>query len=148
MTANEQIFSRIRQFVVVACLAAAGSVAAWAAQVDQATPPQLPALVVPGYGPGIAGHILEGPVTPVCRLNIPCVRPFANATVLIVDRTTRDTVGEAVTNASGSFLVTVPPGAYLVHVEVVNFPRCPEVQATVGQINFTLVQITCNTGIV
>jgi hypothetical protein len=67
--------------------------------------------------------------------------------VLVLDPTNRVTVGSAVTNTSGNFLLSVAPGAYIVHVKVVDFPRCPEVQATVGQSDFTLVQITCDTGI-
>jgi hypothetical protein len=141
---------RIKQFAAAALLASLGSTAVWAAAIGPgpAPPPDAPGLVVPGYGPGIAGHIIEGPIVPVCRPNIACTRPIADATVLIVDRKTRDTVGTAVTNTSGNFLVTVPHGLYLMQVEGAQpFPRCPQVQATVGLTDFTPVQMTCNTGI-
>jgi hypothetical protein len=144
---RRRIFS-ITQFVTAACLASISSVAASAAQVEQAPINDLPAVVMPGYGPGIAGHVSEGPITPRCRPNIACRRPLVDATVLIPDRTKRDTIGVAVTNASGNFLVTVPPGGYVVHVEAAHtFPRCLEVQATVGQLDFAPVQISCDTGI-
>jgi hypothetical protein len=139
---------RLKQFAAAALLASLGSTVVWGAPVGQPPDLAVPALVVPGYGPGIAGHIIEGPITPVCRPNIACTRPIADATVLIVDRKTRDTVGTAVTNTSGNFLVTVPHGLYLMQVEGAQpFPRCPQVQATVGLTDFTPVQMTCNTGI-
>ena len=145
---RKPISYRVRQFATAAALVYISSAAAGAAQVESAPAPGVPALVVPGYGPGIAGHVFEGPVTPVCRPNVPCTKPFADASVLILDRTDRETVGEAVSNTGGSFVVSVPPGAYVVHVGTVGiFPRCPEVQATVGQLDFTLVQLSCDTGI-
>ena len=145
---RKPISYRVRQFATAGALVYIGSAAAGAAQVESVPAPGAPALVVPGYGPGIAGHVFEGPVTPVCRPNVPCTKPFADASVLILDRTDREAVGNAVTNTGGSFIVSVPPGAYVVHVGTVGiFPRCPEVQATVGQLDFTLVQLSCDTGI-
>jgi hypothetical protein len=145
---RKRISCRLGQFAMAAFLASVGSTTAWSVQVEQAPAHGLPALVVPGSGPGIAGHVIEGPTTPVCRPNIACEGPFAEATVLILDQTNRDTVGEAVTNTSGNFLVTVPPAAYIVHIQTVGFyPRCAEVQATVGQLDFSPVQICCDTGI-
>ncbi len=146
-TSQRRISRRIRQFVTAACLTAIGSGVAWAAQINPAPSHDPPTLVVPGYGPGIAGQVIEGPTTPVCRPNTACTRPYADATVLMLDRKNDTSVGATVTNTSGNFLVTVPPGVYLVHVLVVDFPRCNEVQATVGQNNFTLVQVICDTGI-
>jgi hypothetical protein len=138
---------RIKQFAAAALLASLGGATAWAgAQIEQAPAQDLLTLVVPGYGPGIAGRVVEAPITPVCRPNTACTGPFADATVLILDPKTRFTVGTAVTNASGHFIVTLPPlGSYVVHVKTVDFPRCPEVQAEVEQLDFTLVQISCDT---
>jgi hypothetical protein len=145
---RKPISYRVRQVATASALVSIGSVAAWAAQVESAPAPGVPALIAPGYGPGIAGQVVEGPVTPVCRPNVSCTKPFADASVLILDGTDRETVGEAVTNIGGSFVVSVPPGAYVVHVRTDgSFPRCPEVQATVGQLDFTLVQLSCDTGI-
>jgi len=77
---------RITQLPIAALLASIGTAAAWAAPVAEAPALDTPALVVPGYGPGVAGHVIEGPNTPVCRPDIPCKKPFANASVLILDR--------------------------------------------------------------
>ena len=129
------IAHRIGQLVTASCLVAICSATAWA-QVR-----------APRSGSGIAGHVVEGPTTPVCRPNVPCTRPFANATILVLDSTNRSTVGTGVTNRRGNFRVRVPPGAYLVHVQVVDFPRCPEAQATVRRHHFTFARIDCDTGI-
>ena len=145
-THQRRISPRIGQLVTALCLVTIGNASAWA-QADQTRPRDLTAVVVTGYGPGVAGQIIEGPTTPVCRPNIPCTKRFANATILVLDGTNRNTVGTAVTNARGNFIVTVPPGAYLVHVQVADFPRCPEVQATVGPSKFALVHVSCDTGI-
>jgi hypothetical protein len=103
--------------------------------------------MVPGYGPGIAGQIIKGPTTPVCLPNAPCTKPVADATVLLLDPTSRKTVGAAVTNTSGDFIVSLPSGAYLVHVQPRGTPRCQEVQVTIEQNDFVLVQVVCDTGI-
>jgi hypothetical protein len=144
---SRRIWCMTKQWATAACFAAIGGVSAWSAQPDDVLLHNLPALVVPGYGPGIGGQISEGPSTPVCQANTACIRPFSDAIVLILDPTNRFTIGSAVTNTSGSFLLSVGPGTYIVHVKVVDFPRCPEAQATIGQRDFTLVQITCDTGI-
>jgi len=141
------IWGMVKQCATAACFAAIGGARAWSAQPDEALFNDLAALVVPGYGPGIGGQISEGPSTPVCQPNTSCIKPFSDAMVLVLDPTNRVTVGSAVTNTSGNFLLSVGPGAYIVHVKVVDFPRCAEVQATVGQRDFALVQITCDTGI-
>jgi hypothetical protein len=67
--------------------------------------------------------------------------------VLVIESTTGSMVGTAVTNTRGNFLVSVPPGEYLVQVQVVNFLRCAEAQATVRPWLFTRVHIDCDTGI-
>jgi hypothetical protein len=139
---------KVKQFAAAALLASVGGNMAWAAVVQPAPDPSVPALVVPGYGPGIAGHIIESPTAPRCSPGVACTKPFADATVLIINRKTYETVGTAVTNASGNFIASVPHELYVVQVETVGtFPRCPTVQATVGLTDFTPVQISCDTGI-
>jgi len=129
-------------------LATVGSATAWA-QADSGFSQASPALVVPGFGPGVAGNISEGPIYPVCPVNVPCTKPFAGARVLVLGSTNPDSVvGMAVTNALGNFIVSVPAGDYLVRVQVPGFfPRCGDAKATLGARAFTLVQIECDTGI-
>ena len=121
--------------------------AAWTTAAAQTGPtPQPPVLDVPGYGPGVAGHVSMSPIMPVCQVGVPCSKPFAGATVQILD-STRDVVGSAVTNTSGAFIVSVPHGQYLIHILTVDFPRCPEVPVIVGTEYFTLANVQCDTGI-
>jgi hypothetical protein len=121
--------------------------ATWTIAAAQTGPtPQPSVLNVPGYGPGVAGHVTLSPIMPVCQIGVPCSKPFAGATVQILD-STRDVVGSAVTNSSGAFIVSVPHGQYLLHVLTVDFPRCPEVPIIVGTEYFTLTNVQCDTGI-
>src|SRR5262245_16442763 len=70
---------------------------------------QTAGLAVPGFGPGLAGNVSRGPTSPACQVNIPCTRPFAGATVLVVDSTDpASVVGTAVANPRGNFIVSVP----------------------------------------
>jgi hypothetical protein len=41
----------------------------------------------------------------------------------------------------------VPSGKYIVRVQVVRRPLCPEIDAAVNDSSFTFVQISCDTGI-
>lgn len=126
---------RIGTLIAGLCLAAIGTSATWGADG---------ALRRPGV---IMGKVTEGPTTPVCRPHIPCARPFANATIQVLDSATRNPVRTAVTNRFGNFRVVVRPGAYLVHVQVVDFPRCPEAKAVVRSLRLTRVKIACDTRI-
>ena len=131
------VFASITSCVLTACLSSSA--------VAQVVDP-LPGLSIPGYGPGVAGHIVIGPVTPVCQLNIPCTRPFAGARVEILDLVRRP-VASANSNSRGNFIVSVPRGNYIVHVQVVDFPRCQEAHVAVGTSLFALAAITCDSGI-
>src|SRR5690348_7902258 len=99
------IIYNVGQLVTVLFVVIAGGTAVWARGPSP--------VAVAGYGPGIGGQVIEGPTTPVCRPNIPCTRPFANATVHVQDSATQNPAGTAVTNARGNFLVSVPQGAYI-----------------------------------
>jgi hypothetical protein len=114
----------------------------------QSTPiaPQPAGVAVPGYGPGIAGNVSVGPTTPICLPHVPCTRPFVDAHVEIFDNL-HQPVASAISNDRGNFLVSVPSGEYIVHIQVVDFPRCPEAQVTVAGKSFSLVDINCDTGI-
>jgi len=122
---------RLGQLITASCFAAISAIATPAAAASHAS--------------GIAGHVVEGPITPVCLPNVPCTRPFANATVLVLDAVSRAAVARAVTDMRGNFRVRVRPGAYLAHVQVIDFPRCPEVPARVRKHRFTFVRIACDT---
>jgi hypothetical protein len=111
-------------------------------------------LVVPGFGPGVAGTVVVGPTAPVCLPEQPCDRPFAGARVMVltVDPTahvpTEIPVGIAVTNAQGNFIVSAPPGDYAVQIDTApdHLPICTPVAVTVSGRHLTLVEVQCDTG--
>ena len=101
------------------------------------------------FGPDVAGNVTVGPSLPVCRPDIPCEKPLADASVQIIslndDR--KEVVGLAVTNTPGYFVVSVPRGDYLVHVETGFLPQCADVKITVGKQWLTFVTIDCDSGL-
>ncbi|HEX5127617.1 MAG TPA: hypothetical protein VFW00_12805 [Rhodocyclaceae bacterium] len=107
-------------------------------------------IVAPTYVPGIAGHIVEGPITPVCSVNQPCTQPMAKAVLQMLDKSSGKLIGQAISNASGNFIDTVPAGSYVVHVSLPATPialRCPDTDIVVTSSAFTFVNIVCDTGI-
>lgn len=108
------------------------------------------ALVFPRFGPGVAGNVMVGPILPVCRPDVPCEKPLAGASVEIIGLSRdllKQVIGTAVTNDFGNFIVSVPPGDYLVHVETGVFPQCEEVKVTVDKKAFAFVAVDCDTGL-
>lgn len=101
-------------------------------------------IVVPGYGPGMAGHVTIGPTMPVCQAGVPCDKPYDGAIVQILNAS-RSVVGTVVANSHGRFIVSLPPGDYIAHVMTVDYPRCPETNVTVGKKFFTLTSVMCDT---
>ncbi|CAL1240168.1 carboxypeptidase-like regulatory domain-containing protein [Candidatus Methylocalor cossyra] len=122
-------------FLIVASLAAP-------ALAEEPGPPKVQ---VPGYGPGIAGHVIVAPYCPPGTFCPLYLRTYPGAIVLVLNEQ-RQTVAEAHGNESGSFIVSVPPGTYILHVQTVDYPRCPEVQAVVEGEDFTLTNLRCVEG--
>ena len=61
---------------------------------------------------GLHGVVMEGPVTPVCRIDVPCERPAAGI-VLEFKRGSR-IVARVKTTAKGAYRVKLRAGAYAV----------------------------------
>jgi hypothetical protein len=60
---------------------------------------------------GLTGVVIRGPVTPVCRVDVPCDAPFAAS--FTVQQSGR-TVAQFQSDASGQFTVFLRPGNYIV----------------------------------
>ena len=60
---------------------------------------------------GLTGVVVRGPITPVCRVEVPCDAPFSAS--FIVQRAGR-TIAQFQSDPSGQFTVFLPPGAYTV----------------------------------
>lgn len=123
--------------------------------LDREDGPPVPA-GVPGPGDGTTGGVIgirgiamAGPVCPVVRPNDPaCVdRPVAGATVHVIDATGTE-VATLETDATGAFVVTLPPGRYRVVPDSVAglMGTAGPVDVTVGA-TLALVQLSYDTGI-
>ena len=62
--------------------------------------------------PGLHGVVMEGPIMPVCRVDVPCEKP-ARGVVLQFMRTGH-VMARVKTTAKGTYRVTLPPGTYAV----------------------------------
>ncbi len=123
--------------------------------LDQEDGPAVPAGVpAPGGGTtggviGIRGVATAGPVCPVMRPgDVNCAdRPVVGALVHILDATGTE-VATLQTDATGAFVVTLPPGRYRVVADPVAglMGTAPPADVTVGSA-LEVVQLTYDTGI-
>jgi hypothetical protein len=65
-----------------------------------------------GTASGLRGLVKRGPITPVCRINVPCDEP-ARGVKLVFSRS-GNVVATATTNQKGWYRVTLSPGRYSV----------------------------------
>ena len=94
---------------------------------------------------GLTGTVTRGPVTPVCRPDVPCDAPLQAS--FEVRRAGR-TVASFQTDAQGRFTVKLAPGSYtIVPVGNVGLMGSQTRDVTVGPEGLTEVQIAFDTGI-
>jgi hypothetical protein len=100
-------------------------------------------------GVGIRGIATAGPICPVVSPNDPnCAdRPVAGATIHVLDATGLE-VATLETDATGAFVVTLPPGRYQLRADPVEglMGTAPTADVTVGS-SLELVQLSYDTGI-
>jgi hypothetical protein len=97
---------------------------------------------------GLTGVVTRGPITPVCRIDVPCDAPLSAG--FTVQRAGRQ-VAQFRSDAMGQFTVMLAPGAY----SVVPNPDAPIISpasqvkpVTVGDTGaLTVVQLSFDTGI-
>ena len=65
----------------------------------------------PSRSTGLTGVVVRGPVTPVCRVDVPCDAPFS--ATFNVERSGRR-ITQFQSDAAGQFTVFLAPGAYTV----------------------------------
>ena len=65
----------------------------------------------PSNTTGLTGVVMRGPVTPVCRVDVPCDAPFS--ATFNVERSGRR-VAQFQSDAAGQFTVLLAPGTYTV----------------------------------
>jgi len=94
---------------------------------------------------GLHGTVKRGPITPVCRVGVPCDGPAAHIVLVFSDarvvRTTR-------TDANGGYRIKLPAGFYIVHTNARPFARTPrpaKVRVRAGHSD--TIDFTIDTGI-
>ena len=96
---------------------------------------------------GLQGIVLRGPVTPVCRIDVPCDAPFSAD--FAVERNGR-VVSQFRSDQDGRFEVVLAPGTYRI-VPAANAPiMFPASQTTTVDVlasGLTEVRLTFDTGI-
>ena len=65
----------------------------------------------PSPATGLTGIVTRGPITPVCRVDVPCDAPFS--ATFNVERSGRR-VAQFQSDASGQFTVFLGPGGYII----------------------------------
>jgi hypothetical protein len=101
----------------------------------------------PSPATGLTGTVARGPITPVCRVDVPCDAPFSAG--FIVQRAGRQ-IARFQSDSAGQFTVYLDPGAYTVVPDADAPLISPVSQAksvTVGDTGLTMVRLSFDTGI-
>ncbi len=128
--------------IVSAALASGGSAFA----IGPPRPPQPPpGPPLPASGTGLIGYVSRGPVSPVCRVGMPCFRPaqvtlrFGRRLAVAVRVSTRPT---------GGYRVALKPGIYTVSVAGTGrLGRLRPSAVTVPALGWKRVNFVLSTGI-
>ena len=104
----------------------------------------------PGPSPatGLTGVVMRGPVTPVCRVDVPCDAPFSGS--FAVQRSGRR-IAEFQSDAAGRFTVFLAPGPYTVmpnaDAPIISPTRQAKTVTVLDNGTLTVVQLMFDTGI-
>ncbi len=102
---------------------------------------------------GVYGYIHLGPTCPVERYppDPNCAdKPFSNAKVDAVVKSSGVLAGTVKSDTDGNFHIILSPGTFIIKVSAesgASLPRCNDEEATVTENNFTILNISCDTGI-
>jgi hypothetical protein len=101
---------RMATLAVVCAALASGSALA----IGPPRPPQPPpGPPLPASGTGLIGYVSRGPVSPVCRVGVPCFRP---AQVILRFGRRQAVAVRVSTRPTGVYRVVLKPGTYTVSV--------------------------------
>ena len=92
---------------------------------------------------GLYGVVTRGPVTPVCRADVPCTAPYAKAT-LVFSRV--GVIRRVTTDAKGRYRISLAPGRWTLRVQNAHFGWRPTV-VTVPSGRYGKVNVSVDTGI-
>jgi hypothetical protein len=104
--------------------------------------------VAPSPATGLTGVVMRGPVTPVCRVDVPCDAPFSGS--FAVQRAGQR-IAEFQSDASGRFTVFLAPGPYTVtpnaDAPIISPTRQVKTVTVLDNGTLTVVQLMFDTGI-
>lgn len=102
----------------------------------------------PSPSTGLTGVVVRGPVTPVCRVDVPCDAPFS--ATFNVERNGRR-VTQFQSDTAGQFTVFLAPGTYAVvpnsDAPVISPPSQSKSVTVADNGMLTVVRLTFDTGI-
>jgi hypothetical protein len=99
---------------------------------------------------GITGTVTLGPTCPVERIppDPNCAPKFYSTSINIMKTTSTVIVKTVQSDSKGVFYVDLAPGAYVLQAKGGNMlPRCGDVSAEVRSNQYTIANISCDTGI-
>jgi hypothetical protein len=97
---------------------------------------------------GLTGVVMRGPVTPVCRADVPCDQPFSAGFTV---QKSGQRIAQFQSDASGRFTVSLAPGPYTVvpnaDAPIISPSRQSKTVIVLDNSALTTVQLTFDTGI-
>jgi hypothetical protein len=92
---------------------------------------------------GLYGVVTRGPTTPVCRVDVPCTKPYGHSTLVFsrLAMTRRVT-----TDAQGKYRIALPAGRWSLRVQDAHFGWRPSA-VTVPSARYAKLNVFVDTGI-
>ncbi|MDX6424932.1 MAG: hypothetical protein QOD52_337 [Gaiellaceae bacterium] len=92
---------------------------------------------------GLYGVVTRGPTTPVCRVDVPCTKPYGHST-LVFSRL--GATQKVTTDAAGTYRVALPAGRWSLRVQGAQFGWRPST-VTVPSARYAKLNVFVDTGI-
>jgi hypothetical protein len=92
---------------------------------------------------GLYGVVTRGPTTPVCRVDVPCTKPYGHST-LVFSRL--GATRKVTTDSQGKYRVALPAGRWSLRVQGAQFGWRPST-VTVPSARYAKLNVFVDTGI-
>jgi hypothetical protein len=92
---------------------------------------------------GLYGVVTRGPTSPVCRVDVPCTKPYGHSTLVF---TRSDVTRKVTTDTQGKYRVALPAGRWSLRVQGAQFGWRPST-VTVPSDRYAKLNVFVDTGI-
>jgi hypothetical protein len=92
---------------------------------------------------GLYGVVTRGPTTPVCRVDVPCAKPYGNSTLVFSHL---GATRKVTTDSQGKYRVALPAGRWSLRVQGAQFGWRPST-VTVPSARYAKLNVFVDTGI-